>query len=288
MVEELMHEIIAARVLPMAVDQWSKLRGGSNSTVWALGTSDTPRLFVFKANEPEIIAAETRFYGMYQGIPLFPVIRYVDPQYRFYLYDFIAGDTDYDRKTKSQLMPELSDRIIRHYIHSEHADEFEWVEAPERIDGDLIYSRTVIGDHLSPADHELVRAIQSRRSTRLLRENLYILHGDFGVHNFLFRDGQLAGIIDPFPKIGRPLYDLLYAFCSSPDDLHLPILLQAVERAGLPPMHEQALIEDMLMAMYFRMATCLTYHSEDISRYQEAWSEWRQLQQGGEARALGS
>src|SRR5699024_4426790 len=49
--------------------------------------------------------------------------------------------------------------------------------------------------------------------------NRFLLHGDCGVHNFIFNNKQLTGVIDPTPVIGEPLYDLIYAFCSSPDDL---------------------------------------------------------------------
>jgi len=47
----------------------------------------------------------------------------------------------------------------------------------------------------------------------------FLLHGDCGVHNFIFNDNQLSGVIDPSPITGDPLYDFIYAFCSSPDEL---------------------------------------------------------------------
>lgn len=51
--------------------------------------------------------------------------------------------------------------------------------------------------------------------------NTYALHGDTGVHNFVFNEGGLMGVIDPSPMMGPILYDFTYAFCSSPDDLNL-------------------------------------------------------------------
>ena len=37
--------------------------------------------------------------------------------------------------------------------------------------------------------------------------------------NFIFRENRLYGVIDPLPSLGDPLYDLIYAFCSTPEDL---------------------------------------------------------------------
>ena len=44
-----------------------------------------------------------------------------------------------------------------------------------------------------------------------------LMHGDFGLHNMLFLNGELVGIIDPQPLIGDALYDLI--FCLLSDEL---------------------------------------------------------------------
>nr|WP_239587430.1 phosphotransferase [Bacillus pakistanensis] len=51
-------------------------------------------------------------------------------------------------------------------------------------------------------------------SNRIPSKGPFLLHGDCGVHNFVFKGGSLSGVIDPTPVLGEPLYDLLYAFCS--------------------------------------------------------------------------
>ena len=59
------------------------------------------------------------------------------------------------------------------------------------------------------------------------QEEKYFLHGDTGVHNFVFRQNQLVGVIDPDPMAGPVIYDFTYAFCSSPDDLDMETLLDS-------------------------------------------------------------
>ena len=54
---------------------------------------------------------------------------------------------------------------------------------------------------------------------------LYLLHGDAGAHNLVFRDGRLVAVIDPLPTVGEPIFDLTFAFVSWPGDLTMDTIL---------------------------------------------------------------
>jgi hypothetical protein len=269
-------EIIQKRILTDSHLNWHPLKGGTDSTVGALGTPSVPNMYVVKSNTNERIAAEFQFYRLYHALPLLPKVKYVDPEFRFLIYPFIPGETRYSRGTKQKLMSELVNHMIQHYVQPERPDDYEWVEDPRRTQQDIDYAQSVIVSHITEEDHDLVKEIYMRKSKRVLKKRLYVLHGDFGVHNFLFANGRLSGIIDPIPVIGRPLYDLLYAFCSSPDDLHLPILLDAAEQISMEKIHTPDLIEDMVLALYFRICSCILHHPEDLPEYRRAWNEWMQ------------
>ena len=45
-----------------------------------------------------------------------------------------------------------------------------------------------------------------------------LIHGDLGIYNIILDNQKLVGIIDPFPLIGDPLYDILF-FCVSSEKL---------------------------------------------------------------------
>ncbi|SDO76106.1 Phosphotransferase enzyme family protein [Paenibacillus sp. yr247] len=277
MLKKIMNEIIQNRIFSESICHWNELNGGTDSTVGVIGTLDLPNIFIVKSNKPERIAAETRFYQIYHEIPLLPKIKYVDPEYRYFIYDFIPGETSYNRKMKQELMSDLTKLMNRYYVRPEPSDDYEWVEEPKRVAHDINYSQSIIGSHLNEEDHNLVKDIHMRRVERVSPNGLYVLHGDFGVHNFLFQNGKLHGIIDPIPRLGRLLYDVLYAFCSSPDGLHYPILLSVVEQMDIEPIDTHELKEDMIVALYFRIATCLLHHPKDLNQYQNAWNEWKQL-----------
>ncbi|NIK79962.1 hypothetical protein FHS15_005136 [Paenibacillus castaneae] len=276
MLKKMIEEIREQHILPDSVNQWRELKGGTNSTVGVMGTMAIPHMYVVKSNTPEQIKAESLFYQIYDSISLLPKTKYVDPEHQYFIYEFVSGDSQYNRGSKQELMSQLIERMIQHYVIADESVDFEWVEDPARIEEDRIYSESFIGSHLTEEDHRMVKDIHMRRISRVSKEKHYVLHGDFGVHNFLFENGTLSGVIDPLPKVGRPRYDLLYAFCSSPDELHLNILLNSVEQLDSGPFHTQELIEDMIAALYFRIATCLLHHPEDLQLYLKAWEEWKQ------------
>ncbi|WJH35443.1 hypothetical protein N6H14_05245 [Paenibacillus sp. CC-CFT747] len=102
-----------------------------------------------------------------------------------------------------------------------------------------------------------------------------MLHGDCGVHNFVFQAEALAGVIDPCPAAGPVLYDFLYAFCSSPDDLSRETLLAAAAELEQEKPEETELVEQMMIQLYCRIGTCLRHHPQDLPLYLEAWIYWK-------------
>ena len=63
----------------------------------------------------------------------------------------------------------------------------------------------------------MLNVFENLKNSDIEREP-FLLHGDCRIHNFTFNDRQLVNLIDPTPVIGNPFYDLIYTFCSTPDD----------------------------------------------------------------------
>jgi hypothetical protein len=274
MLKAVIEEVLRKRILPESYQFWSELKGGTNSKLGIISSSDSSKQYVVKLNTPKQIASEIDFYKLYHAISLLPNVFYADPECRFFIYQYVPGQNSYARGTKETLMNELIERVVRYYVQPASQENYRWIEDPIRTKEDIDYARSIIGTHISSEDHRLILDIHVRRSARVKNERLYVLHGDFGIHNFLFEKGMLSGVIDPIPGLGRPLYDILYAFCSSPDDLHLSVLLPVVEQLGTEKIHEADLVDDMIIALYLRISTCLLHHPNDLPEYLNAWNEW--------------
>ncbi|WP_282942628.1 hypothetical protein [Paenibacillus sp. RC67] len=103
----------------------------------------------------------------------------------------------------------------------------------------------------------------------------YLLHGDTGIHNFVFNEHSLVGVIDPSPMIGPVLYDFTYAFCSSPDDLDQETLFSTFSFLNHEPLERSSLIEEVLFQLYCRIGICIQHHPHDLQSYLKAWDYWK-------------
>ncbi|MBB3128725.1 hypothetical protein FHS19_003379 [Paenibacillus rhizosphaerae] len=132
MLQDIINEIITRELLPEPVTQWSELKGGTMSMLGVLGTPEMPKRYVVKTNPRELVINETWFLKLYDGIDLLPSVRYLDPEFRYFVYDFIPGDTRYERGKKTALMQELTRQVINRYVHPEPGDHYEHVKSRAR------------------------------------------------------------------------------------------------------------------------------------------------------------
>ncbi|MNN65945.1 hypothetical protein D3C81_1814890 [compost metagenome] len=105
----------------------------------------------------------------------------------------------------------------------------------------------------------------------------YLLHGDTGVHNFVYNNSTLIGVIDPSPMVGPIIYDFLYAFCSSPDDINTETLFTAYDFLEQGNVDKSRLVEEVIIQLYCRIGLSVKHHPNDLTEYTKAWEYWKQL-----------
>lgn len=259
-----------------------QLSGGTTSKLYLLSDSENNK-YVVKFNEPHVLKAESHYLACYKDVDFLPDLLYTEPDYRYIVYSFVAGAVDYPCKNKKEMLQTLVEQLINQY--KSVAEPAGWGWADELTDSwqSFLLSRanessTTLETHLEKEDHDVVLdLIKSPNRNREFKQP-FLLHGDCGIHNFIFTEDKLTGVIDPTPVYGEPLYDLIYAFCSSPDDLtketiqSATTLLQTYENKN-----DSFLYEEVLIGLYFRMGTCVRHHPEDLKEYLQAWDYWRNI-----------
>jgi aminoglycoside phosphotransferase len=268
--------------------EYKQMSGGTTSVVaklWATesaGGQDKP-VYVIKANTPELNREEAHFLQVYQEIKLFPTLHDLAPDHSFLLYHFVPGEMVVKGALKAQALIDLVEQVINHYQPIHSSTGWGWCDEPvsqwqEFLSTRVRNAREAIGEHLTDADYALVHQLASLAHRTPDQHSAYLLHGDCGVHNFLTADGRLSGVIDATPVVGTTIYDLLYAYCSSPEDLSEETLLKAVSRlATWSEPVTGALCEEVLIALYCRIGTCVRHHPADLPRYLEAWQQWQTI-----------
>jgi hypothetical protein len=254
----------------------TNMTGTTEGLVYMITVNEQPK-YVLKVDSPNHIYTVVQFYQTYLKSPLLPKLIYTDPAQLFIVYAFTPGTTHYNRGSKRDWLSRLVKDLLNHYEINDHTGKWGSLEWPcdswrEFNERSLEDTRNDLGDLLPNEDYLLVKQLIKRISEV---DRPYLLHGDTGVHNFVFHESKLVSVIDPFPIIGPLIYDFTYAFCSSPDDIHVETLFDAYDLFNYKPVERSRLIEEVTLQLYCRIGICQKFHPHDMDEYLKAWEYWK-------------
>jgi fructosamine-3-kinase len=276
-INQIIEELSQKHIIVVEKNQYEQLAGGTVSDLFLL-TGKGGDKYVVKFNVPQVIRTEAYFLNTYKNNALLPKLLYTEPSNKFIVYSFIPGSTNYSGKNKSKMLKQLVLGMINHYQVAPNETGWGWADEVTDSWHSFLFNRIteakqVLGLHLRKEEFDFVnRILESQKQKRV---KPYLLHGDCGVHNFIFKDNHLCGVIDPTPVMGEPIYDLIYAFCSSPDDLTKETIEHTVNY--MEHSSNYNLYEEVIIGLYLRMATCVKHHSYDFNEYLNAWSYWKDI-----------
>jgi hypothetical protein len=255
--------------------------GSTDGIVYFISEHDGAN-YVLKMDRPVQIALTEEFLGTYQQLKLFPEIIFIDPAKAYIVYTYITGTTHYNRGLKVNWLTVLVKELFNNYEKYVQTDKWGRLGSPiqswrEWNYRSLVDTRNDWGSLLSIEDYNRVETIFENISNNADQKVRYLLHGDTGVHNFVFNERSLVGVIDPSPMIGPILYDFTYAFCSSPDDLNLETLMAAFDMLQHEPIESSRLIEEVVFQLYCRIGICVRHHPHDLEDYLKAWEYWKSV-----------
>ncbi|MBG9550414.1 phosphotransferase [Bacillus firmus] len=277
-IQEIIHQLMDMNIFHSKPTYHEKLNGGTVSELYLLHFEEMK--YIIKKNEPQIIKSEANFLYDYKKTDLMPKLLFVEPSYEYIIYSFIEGTANYVRKNKKETLQTLVQGLLNHYKPVDSINGWGWADQPSEswhsfILDNINEANKILHSRLDNSHYNLVLELAEKNSKG---KEAFLLHGDCGVHNFIFRNGQLSGVIDPTPVIGEPLYDLIYAFCSSPKELTKETLLSAAAfLKSKSDMNLSVLYEEALVGLYLRMATCIKHHPSDFQEYLEAWDYWEKI-----------
>ncbi|WP_043930664.1 phosphotransferase [Bacillus sp. EB01] len=256
-------------------------KGTTSGVLYTLLIRKIPA-YVIKVDSPKIIKPTQDFLLAYQDVTLLPDVLYTDEKQEFIVYSYISGETHFNRGQKLEWMTIFIRELFNKYKSA--VSDISWgrvngIQRNTWVDfnqASLGFAQENIADLLPSEDHKRIERLVTKLNSYHLQEKKYYLHGDTGVHNFVFKDNQLKGVIDPSPLIGPKIYDFTYAFCSSPDSLDLHTLFSLFSSWNSDASFtKERLLDEVLFQLYTRIGVCIKVHPHDLSGYMEAWKQWR-------------
>lgn len=270
-VQHVISTLLSRNVIPAEPSSYKKLSGGTVSELYLLHVKDSK--FVLKFNEPDVTGPEALFLNTYGMQRVLPKLLFVDPSQTYMVYSFMNGSTGHEGSSKKEVLKRLVEELINNYVKVAADPGWGWLDSPSSswqafLRNETSAARRGIGSLLGEDDHRLIADLVEKLEPT---GGSYLLHGDCGYHNFIFDEKKLTGVIDPAPVIGVPLYDLVYAFFSEPEDLTKETFDYALHWLKEKPAE---IYGQVLVGLYLRMALCNRHHPEDLPAYMKAWSEW--------------
>ncbi|MBL3845003.1 aminoglycoside phosphotransferase family protein [Bacillus paranthracis] len=246
------------------------LNGGTASTVYLLDEK-----YVVKLNEAEVIREEAIFLSFYERNTLFANLLYKEPLHTYIVYSFLEGSTSCGRGQKRITLSTLVKEVINKYEIVSRIDGWGWKESPVQswsafLTKNVVEAHKNVRPYISEEEYRKVLKLANRDAGI---NQPFLLHGDLGFHNFIFQENKLHGVIDPLPVLGDPIYDLIYAFCSTPEDVTKETIDYAMKQCVFHK-KERDLYEEIVIGLYLRIDTCLRHHPKDLEDYLVAWRYW--------------
>lgn len=162
---------------------------------------------------------------------------------------------------KWSVLSKLVKKVINKYEVATEVDGWGWKESPvqswnEFLTTNVMEAHENVRRYISEEEYRTVFKLANSPSRGTGINQPFLLHGDLGFHNFIFQENDLYGVIDPLPVLGDPIYDLIYAFCSTPEDLTKETIGYAMKQCVFHK-NDRDLYEEIVIGLYLRIDTCL-------------------------------
>ncbi|AOZ90993.1 hypothetical protein [Paenibacillus crassostreae] len=264
------------------VVQLQRLSGTTNGIVLRLESIQGSK-YILKFDYPNQIHLVEQLLNTYKNSVLLPKILFTAQDNSHFLYTFIDGTTHFNRGTKKNWLTILVKELLNKYVEYHDSNIWGRIEYPRQTwkefnEISIEEAKINIGSILTNDDYKFVKLIASKLFDNELEQGeRYLLHGDTGVHNFVFDQFTLIGVIDPSPMVGPLIYDFIYAFCSSPDDINIETLFTAYDYLKVGRIEQSRLIEEVSVQLYCRVGLSVKHHQNDLPEYIKAWKHWKGL-----------
>lgn len=265
-------------ILDCEITSSRRLSGGSGDNIFLLKTSKN-RKYVYKSGAVNSISPQAFFYKEYSELPYLPRLIYSKPDEL--IIDYLDLKKLRENYSKIEILEILTESFLSKYKIISQTERFGFLSGflTAKSFADFIIKQSqeaykYISDIFQVDElNSLVDLIKIRYSHDYFSTK-YLIHGDFGFHNIFYTFDKPLGIIDPDPIIGHPLYDLLFAFCSTPEQINPKNYDTCLSRfLKIFPINLDRKSDFLKISLFKRISSCRKHHPEDLQSYLQIWRD---------------
>lgn len=244
-----------------------KLTGGTQSQTFLVNGE-----YVFKVASPAKLKAEYLFVNYYKNSKYSQKLVFYDKNNRFIVYNYIEGDTLSNYPNGKRLIKQVWKYIKGYQEYGEFG--FGDINKPHATWQDFLVkmvddSKFDLRGHVPK---EQLLQLQQKLKNLNSSFTKTLLHGDLRVENFIFKNSLLVGIIDPYPMIGDPRFDILFFLVSTPEMVQNLKLHKIHKLIKLDRDSTKTLLE---LVVCVKLKRIIKYSNEpqNIEFYKNLWQE---------------
>ena len=236
--------------------------GATESLVFSIDNK-----YLIKTMDKNTLDIQKEFLKVYT-YDYFQKIIFCNEELKYICFEYVLGDKFYDYKSfdKKDIINQIYNIANGYkeykydgfgYLYEDHKSWYEFLY------DEVMYSKKDI-DWI-PID-KVINALDVIKKYSISK---YLIHGDFGTHNFLIENGRIK-VIDPMGVVGDYLYDFYFAILSNVTifkEVDINYILDFYDR---DMKYKKSLF---IVVLYIRMSRCYKYNQNNFNYYLEVFEK---------------
>lgn len=212
---------------------------------------------------------QTEFLEFYKEVPQFQKVIHKNKNLKYICFDYKEGKLFRKENMDPKEVISQVFNIVNNYKEYNHEyygylyeDEKSWYEF---LKDEVEYSNNKMKD----TNIDLSKVNKALEIIKEYNSPKYLIHGDFGVHNFIVNNNEI-NVIDPMPVVGDKLYDFYFSIYSDTD-----IFDYVSKEHILSYFEEDETIKNAMLtiAFFIRMSRAYVYDKQFFHIYTKYYEE---------------
>ena len=233
--------------------------GATESIVFSIDNK-----YLIKTMDTNTLNIQKEFFNIYDNDYIQKVL-YINDDMKYICFEYIDGikEKDYSIYNTEYIIKQIYDICNTYKIYN--YDGYGYLYEDHKTWYQFLYDEVMYSSKEIPnIDMHIV--IDSLNKIKDINVDKCLIHGDFGVHNFLIKNGKIK-VIDPMGVVGDTLYDFYFATLSTPSLFTNTELILSYYDRDIE--YKKALFN---IVLYIRMSRSYKYNRNNFDKYLELYN----------------
>ena len=241
--------------LNIKIDNINNFKDGTtDSLVFSINNK-----YLIKTMDKDEINRYKIFFDLYKDNNYFQKIIYINNQLNYICFEFIKGnrfqDITYDYKKVIDEIYNITNSYKKINTNYYGYLDYKMNSPYEFLLSEIDYAKEKIDNINIDKVYNALNNIKDYNYPK------YLLHGDFGIHNFIVSNNRIR-VIDPMPLVFDPLYDFYFACLSSSFLIkNIDLIFKYYDRDNI---YKKNLF---IIVFFIRMSRAYVYDKEHFNEY---------------------